>query len=470
MARFFRVVVLLLCGFGVTGNALATFACTKYTAGFNSWRGPAARDSKAEAAQDFLAYVISVNGSGACYYGGNRQNTLVSTDPAPVVNSTCGGENLVTGFYVETQGTCGCVAPLVEVNGVCVSPCKPIAGQLKDLNFGLGGVAGTPPPGMGSRSACIPGSPAPSGWGCGFVGSITTATFLSGTGANLSYGGLSGNQWAGWARMAATGSHCSPSDPTADGTTAPAVATNTQDTKAAPTSCPAGKFAGSVNGIEGCYGGDVNSSVGLTGSATSVTSTQPDGTTKTVATDTKVTDTCVGNVCTRTTVTTSTTTAGSTTTPSSSTSSGTSTVANFCAENPKSQACTNVPDGSFGGTCGAFSCSGDALQCATAKATNDLLCKFTPAPGTSALAVYESAKAAGSSTGVGSSTTAISAASFDRTELLSASAGGLEDMQIDVWGHPYLVKFSLVNSWLSVLGTIALACTALLCARIIGRG
>lgn len=37
-------------------------------------------------------------------------------------------------------------------------------------------------------------------------------------------------------------------------------------------------------------------------------------------------------------------------------------------------------EGSFGGACGSFTCSGDAVQCATAKASNELLCSLKVDP------------------------------------------------------------------------------------------
>lgn len=120
------------------------------------------------------------------------------------------------------------------------------------------------------------------------------------------------------------------------------------------------------------------------------TQNNPDGT-KT-QTETKTTLSCDGAVCTETTTTTTTifnsdgsvkdvktdekkTQKDNPNTPNKPPGEGTT----FCQENPSSPLCKT---GSFGGSCGSEpACSGDPVQCATAKAVFEANCK-TLKPGT----------------------------------------------------------------------------------------
>lgn len=133
-----------------------------------------------------------------------------------------------------------------------------------------------------------------------------------------------------------------------------------------PETPPPGQCPGEVNGV----------AVYVPCSSTSSSSTKINETTDgsgTTQTSQSSQTTCNAAGSCTTTVTTTTTVNGGP--PSTSTSTTTQGKGEYCAENPGSRECGQ--ESSFSGTCqSAFTCQGDPVQCATAKAVNDHLCKF----------------------------------------------------------------------------------------------
>jgi hypothetical protein len=143
----------------------------------------------------------------------------------------------------------------------------------------------------------------------------------------------------------------------------------------------------------------------------------------------------------------------------------------FCAANPESPMCKKVADSSFSGACGsAPTCSGDAVMCAIAQATFDqdcLLNKSTPESD-----LYSTKKAlTGSQVDSlpGNSTVTISSGSFSQADLIGGGSG-LSNLNVSVWGKSVSLPLSDLNIWFSRLGSILVAVTFLLCARIVTRG
>ncbi|WP_382160380.1 hypothetical protein [Hydrogenophaga sp. ANAO-22] len=126
---------------------------------------------------------------------------------------------------------------------------------------------------------------------------------------------------------------------------------------------------GTINGVA------VNVPCSSTTSGTTTTNTTNDGAgTTTQKSESKATTCNAAGSCTTTTTTTTTVNGG---TPTTSTSTTTQGKGQFCAGNPGSKECGAGDGSSFGGSCQAsFQCTGDAVQCATAKAVNDQLCEF----------------------------------------------------------------------------------------------
>ena len=69
----------------------------------------------------------------------------------------------------------------------------------------------------------------------------------------------------------------------------------------------------------------------------------------------------------------------------------------------------------------------------------------------------------------GNSTVNLSPSSFDQTEFLGAGSG-MRDLTVSIMGKAITISFAEVNLWLARLGNVLLACTFLLCIRIVTRG
>ena len=136
-----------------------------------------------------------------------------------------------------------------------------------------------------------------------------------------------------------------------------------------PDAPPPGMCPGQINGVT------VNVPCSDTSTKTTSTTNTDDGQgTQTGKTESKSTTCTATGTCTTTTTTTTSVNGGA---PTTSTSTTTQPKAAFCAANKGSTECGDGNGSSFAGSCQAsFSCTGDAVQCATAKAVNDHLCKF----------------------------------------------------------------------------------------------
>lgn len=138
--------------------------------------------------------------------------------------------------------------------------------------------------------------------------------------------------------------------------------------------CPVGQCYGTVNGVAAC----LVCSAGSPATQTSTqTTTNPDGTSSTTTTTTE--NRGAGGVSTTTTTTTQdaqgATTGTTTSTASKPAGAGEDNpVKSFCAENPGAAICQV---GQWGGSCGAFTCSGDPVQCAQARAAWASACEMT---------------------------------------------------------------------------------------------
>lgn len=134
-------------------------------------------------------------------------------------------------------------------------------------------------------------------------------------------------------------------------------------------SCSAGQCLGTVNGNYVCLNCGAPGTSPATSSSSTTTNKDGSGTT-TGSTTTTTDQSCTNNSCNTTTTTTNKDGSGATTGTSTSTVStnktpGQDPVSEFCRVNPDSPICKGS---SFAGTCaGAFTCDGDAIQCAIAK-------------------------------------------------------------------------------------------------------
>lgn len=163
-----------------------------------------------------------------------------------------------------------------------------------------------------------------------------------------------------------TGSACTASDVPVLSPTDPKV-TDAQK-------CPVGQCPGTVNGQSVCVACAAPKEAGTTKDTTKEVSTPASGASSVSSSSSSGTSTtkCVGDQCTTTTTTTTVNPDGS---KSDKTSTKDQPKSDFCADNPTSSICK---EGNWGGTCASgFTCDGDAVQCAQAKAAYELKCALT---------------------------------------------------------------------------------------------
>lgn len=237
--------------------------------------------------------------------------------------------------------------------------------------------------------------------------------------------------------------------------------------------CKTGEFPGTVNGIQVCSPASITNST----EAPKTTTSTPSGTGTGAVTPTTSPDAPSGTVsesksttCTGTSCSTTTTFTGANGTPL-----GSKTVdapkPNFCTDNPEFAGCKKPVANEFSGTCGAFTASGDAALSAIAKAVNETKCKFfdTTSDESNAYAAAKIANAAGTGSGLGSSTVAISASSFDTSNSLGVGASCITDLSITVMTKTVSLPLSMVCPYLVILGNIMLALSFLSAAVIVGK-
>lgn len=261
-----------------------------------------------------------------------------------------------------------------------------------------------------------------------------------------------------------TGNSCTEGQPTTAPTTSTASTSGTVADPAPPGKCPV-----EINGmIFWATCGSSTQSTTQTSSTPSVTSTTSTtgGTQSVPTTSTNTSSNCKDGRCTVTTTVTNTDTGGQQTV---TTSTQTMDEGTFCQQNPKATICQDPTV--FGGSCvSGFTCTGDAALCAVARATNEQNCLMKPS-GPEVAKYQEAAAKTGDQTGSlpGNSTTTFGPSSFDTTDAIGGAAG-MSDLSVDILGNPFVVKFSLVNPWLEILGTLLVAVGFFLAARIVMRG
>ncbi len=147
-----------------------------------------------------------------------------------------------------------------------------------------------------------------------------------------------------------------------------------------PPKCGPGKCPGEFNGVHMCVScTDIASpekpvTTYDRKTEKTTTGTPPNQTTETKTTDTKSTHDGSGTVTTTTTTSTTKTDANGTTTTEEDKTEKKESQESFCKENPTVAFCKN---GKWGGGCDAFTCEGDAVQCAIAREIHQRNCDAT---------------------------------------------------------------------------------------------
>lgn len=132
--------------------------------------------------------------------------------------------------------------------------------------------------------------------------------------------------------------------------------------------CAAGTCPGTVNGQSVCVPCDKTKQTESSSSSTSASTTASGATSSTTTTGvesgTSRTE-CEDGQC---TTTTTTTTTGANGDKTDKTTTTTEPQSDYCTRNPKAEVCKGT-ESSWGGSCGSFSCDGDAVTCAIAQAS-----------------------------------------------------------------------------------------------------
>lgn len=264
-----------------------------------------------------------------------------------------------------------------------------------------------------------------------------------------------------WGPIRATGRVCSELSP------GPAAATETSP------QCPVGKCPRTLNGSQICVPcaetkQDTKASSSET--AASAASGAAPGPGQTTTQSGSSSTTCSGDTCTTTGQQTVQNPDGSTETKSTTT---TQSKGDYCKENPKAGACVGS-ESTWGGTCGSFTCDGDAVQCAQARAGWELACALKVDETNPLIGVGQQATAGGDRPpdhpGNQANTLALDLSSrLSSVPLFGTSGDCIADKSITFMGKGYTLPFSKWCPYLNILGSAFLAACYLAAAFIIFR-
>lgn len=230
----------------------------------------------------------------------------------------------------------------------------------------------------------------------------------------------------------------------------------------APKPCPEKQCPGTVNGQSVCVPcGNLTETKDTTKTDTK-TDTPPGGSSTTGTTTTKTSETtnCNGSQCTTTTTTTTTKPDG---TKTDTNSTAVEPQSDYCTRNPNATICKQN-DGSWSGNCGSFSCGGDAVQCAQARAAAELLCKFET-PADSPQVTTSSQAIAGTLPNSTPEVLTSSIGEFNTTNPYSATCPN--DVDVNVAGlASFTIPISRACPYISLIGWVLVAGATLAGARI----
>lgn len=230
--------------------------------------------------------------------------------------------------------------------------------------------------------------------------------------------------------------------------------TYSAETGSVESACPNGD-QGQVNGVTVCVPRDDRTNVVETvtqgGSETVEKDENGNPTSTSTSTSTKTTS-CTGGTCTTTTTTNYSGTGGT----GSSTTSKSESQADFCRDNPKSAQCDD--GGKFLGSCStSFTCTGDAVQCATAKAVNDQLCKLKEVfeMDSTTQAMVESVLNGTWVEDPKANAQQINVGHFSQSNPLGSSCPG--DVTVSLSGFSVVLPMSQHCGWLNLIGNLLVA-------------
>lgn len=241
-----------------------------------------------------------------------------------------------------------------------------------------------------------------------------------------------------------------------------AVCTYSETTGSAEDTCRGGS-SGQVNGVTVCVPYDPSENTIETVGGSESSTTEGGDTTNSTTTSTT---TCSNGSCTTTTNVTTNVNGG---TPSTKTTTTTEPQTDYCTKNPKATQCSE--SGSFTGSCtSSFVCKGDAIECATAKAVNDQLCKFKQVfEMDPAIKSYAEAVMAGTEDpNPRKNPTVVPLGTFNQSNPLSSACP--MDVPFSVAGMSLVIPLAENCAWLQLLGNMLVAVSLLGATLFVLRG
>lgn len=256
-----------------------------------------------------------------------------------------------------------------------------------------------------------------------------------------------------------------------------------------PDTCGSGQASGTVNGKTVCVDqttqipGNPNASPGASTTTRTVTpATPPSGPADTSGDGTVVTHspggTAGGGGAGSGVSGPKTTTTTTTTDPTTGVKTITTTVApddpvkSYCVEHPTADICKDQGDSTFGGTCAAFSCDGDAIQCAIALDQHKRNCTLFDT--STALSDLGNAAVAGTDSGtsgnpasVANRTSVDMSSAISQTRFLSSSCPA--DIVTTIAGRSFTLSFAAVCTMADIIGSLGVAVSLLIAAFIVFR-
>lgn len=205
-------------------------------------------------------------------------------------------------------------------------------------------------------------------------------------------------------------------------------------------SCKSGYTKGTIAGVSSC--------VRNVSDTTTETKTDKNADGSDSKTTTQTETRCEGDKCTTITTVAEGNADGTTTTVSTSTKEQSRD--SYCAQNPRSTQCGDA-ESSWGGSCSAgFTCSGDPVQCAQARAAWAQKCAFDVDPQHSVVSEGRSA-VAGIGSPVGDRQT-FSVAAAIQGRAYGPTSGCLSDESIYLLGREVVIPWSKLCPYLNMLG------------------
>lgn len=312
----------------------------------------------------------------------------------------------------------------------------------------------------GSPAQCPPAGDvvAPAGTVYEAGNGLTNVVCLAGCEASALMAAMhEGRNWV-WGPIISTGAQCQSAPPVSD----------------ASPKCAVGQCPGTFNGSQICVPCNEtkqDKSSSSSESSASAASGAASGPASTSTKDGSSSTTCKGESCTTTSRETVVNPDGSTDTKEVTTTQSKS---DYCKDNPKAGACTGS-ESTWGGTCQAFTCDGDAVQCAQARGAWELACQLktestdpTVRAGTEAMAGTGEA-AIKDQLGMNTSQGLDLASRLDSTSLFGTAGACPSDTTLTLGIGSVTLPFASMCPQLNLIGVAMMGLAYLIAAFIVFR-